>query len=48
MLLSGEEIKKNLGTNIIIEPYSPSQLNPNSYNLRLSMNCWCMTPTCWT
>ena len=35
MLLSGEEIKKNLGTNIIIEPYSPSQLNPNSYNLRL-------------
>lgn len=36
MLLSGEEIKKNLGTNIIIEPYSPSQLNPNSYNLRLS------------
>ena len=26
----------------------PSQLNPNSYNLRLSMNCWCMTPTCWT
>ena len=36
MLLSGEEIKKNLGGNIIIEPYRPSQLNPNSYNLRLS------------
>ena len=36
MLLSGEEIKKNLGTNIIIDPYSPSQLNPTSYNLRLS------------
>lgn len=36
MLLSGEEIKKNLGGDIIIEPYRPSQLNPNSYNLRLS------------
>ena len=36
MLLSGEEIKKNLGGNIIIEPFRPSQLNPNSYNLRLS------------
>ena len=36
MLLSGEEIKKNLGKDIIIEPFRPSQLNPNSYNLRLS------------
>ena len=36
MLLSGEEIKKNLGGDIIIQPYPPSQLNPNSYNLRLS------------
>ena len=36
MLLSGEEIKKNLGGDIIIQPYNPSQLNPNSYNLRLS------------
>jgi dCTP deaminase len=36
MLLSGEEIKKNLGTNILIQPYRDSQLNPNSYNLRLS------------
>lgn len=36
MLLSGEEIRKNLGTNIIIEPYRQEQLNPNSYNLRLS------------
>ena len=36
MLLSGEEIKKNLGGDIIIQPYHPSQLNPNSYNLRLS------------
>lgn len=36
MLLSGEEIKKNLGGDIVIEPYRESQLNPNSYNLRLS------------
>ncbi len=36
MLLSGEEIKRNLGGDIVIEPYQESQLNPNSYNLRLS------------
>ncbi len=36
MILSGLEIKKRLGKDIHIEPYSESQLNPNSYNLRLS------------
>jgi len=35
MILSGREIKKQIGKNIIIEPYSDSLLNPNSYNLRL-------------
>lgn len=35
MILSGKEIKKNLGHNIIIEPFNVMQLNPNSYNLRL-------------
>ncbi len=35
MLLSGLEIKRKLGTDIIIEPYSDKLLNPNSYNLRL-------------
>jgi len=35
MILSGLEIKKNLGTNIVIDPYNESQLNPNSYNLKL-------------
>ncbi len=35
MILSGKEIKKKLGDEIIIEPYSDKQLNPNSYNLRL-------------
>jgi dCTP deaminase len=35
MILSGREIAKNLGGNIIIEPYNERQLNPNSYNLRL-------------
>jgi dCTP deaminase len=35
MILSGKEIKSKLGKEIIIEPYSEKQLNPNSYNLRL-------------
>lgn len=35
MILSGLEIKKNLGHNIKIEPFNQSYLNPNSYNLRL-------------
>jgi len=35
MILSGLEIKKRLGADIIIEPYDESRLNPNSYNLRL-------------
>lgn len=35
MIVSGKEIKKRLGTDIIIEPFHDSQLNPNSYNLRL-------------
>jgi dCTP deaminase len=35
MILSGLEIQKNLGAGIRIEPFRPSALNPNSYNLRL-------------
>ncbi len=35
MILSGREIERNLGTNLIIEPFRREQLNPNSYNLRL-------------
>ena len=35
MILSGKEIEKRIGKDIFIEPYRPSQLNPNSYNLRL-------------
>ncbi len=35
MILSGSEIKAQLGTNIKIEPYCEEQLNPNSYNLTL-------------
>lgn len=35
MILSGIEIAKQQGKNIIIEPYNTSQLNPNSYNLKL-------------
>jgi len=35
MILSGREIKRQLGTGIDIVPYNESQLNPNSYNLSL-------------
>jgi dCTP deaminase len=35
MILSGSEIQARLGSDIVIEPFHPSQLNPNSYNLRL-------------
>lgn len=35
MILSGIEIKKKLGKEIIIDPFDKNQLNPNSYNLRL-------------
>lgn len=35
MILSGLEIKKRLGNEIVIEPYEEKYLNPNSYNLRL-------------
>lgn len=35
MILSGKEIKKKLGKEIVIEPFNEKQLNPNSYNLRL-------------
>ena len=35
MILTGQEIKAQLGKNILIEPFEDSQLNPNSYNLRL-------------
>ena len=35
MILSGAEIKENLGTNIHIDPFDPERLNPNSYNLSL-------------
>ena len=35
MILSGLEIQKRLGSDIHIDPFNPSQLNPNSYNLKL-------------
>ena len=35
MILSGDEIRKNLGTNITIDPFRDDHLNPNSYNLTL-------------
>jgi dCTP deaminase len=35
MILSGDEIRRQLGTNIHIDPFDDSRLNPNSYNLTL-------------
>jgi dCTP deaminase len=35
MILSGHEIKRQLGGNIVLEPFDESKLNPNSYNLSL-------------
>ena len=35
MILTGEEIRKHLGKNIVIEPFDEENLNPNSYNLTL-------------
>lgn len=36
MILSGREIKRHIGNEIIIEPFSEDRLNPNSYNLTLA------------
>lgn len=35
MILSGKEILAHQGKEIIIEPFSPDRVNPNSYNLSL-------------
>ena len=35
MILSGHEIEAQLGRNIVIDPFEPERLNPNSYNLTL-------------
>jgi|TARA_B110000438_G_scaffold67833_2_gene68210 dCTP deaminase len=35
MILSGLEIKKRIGKDIEIDPFTKSQINPNSYNLKL-------------
>jgi dCTP deaminase len=35
MILSGDEIQRNLGERIVIDPFDESRINPNSYNLTL-------------
>ena len=35
MILSGEQIRNQLGSDIIIDPFDDQRLNPNSYNLTL-------------
>lgn len=36
MILSGKEILKHIGKEIIIEPFNEKRINPNSYNLSLA------------
>ena len=36
MILSGKQIEKNLGTNIIVDPFNEKNINPNSYNVSLA------------
>lgn len=36
MILSGREILRHIGKEIIIEPFDKSRVNPNSYNLSLA------------
>jgi len=35
MILSGQQIEARLGGDVVIEPFVPEHLNPNSYNLTL-------------
>ena len=35
MILTGNEIRNQLGTSIVIDPFREENLNPNSYNLTL-------------
>lgn len=35
MILSGELIRERIGKDIVIDPFDPARLNPNSYNLTL-------------
>lgn len=36
MILTGPEIRQQQGHGLLIEPFNPEQLNPNSYNLKLA------------
>ncbi len=35
MILSGEEIRARIGGDIVLDPFDPKHLNPNSYDLSL-------------
>ena len=35
MILSGKEIASRMGKDILIDPFNPERINPNSYNLAL-------------
>jgi dCTP deaminase len=35
MILSGDEIRERIGSDIVLDPFNPNQLNANSYDLLL-------------
>ena len=41
MILSGLEIKKRMGSDIVIHPFDANKINPNSYNLSLHNELVC-------
>ena len=40
MILTGSAIKERIGTDIVIDPFDESRLNPNSYNLCLRVRAY--------
>ena len=45
-ILTANEIKREQGNGIIIEPFQEQNVNPNSYNLRLDLYSLKFAPTC--
>jgi len=41
VILSGKEIQKRQGKDIIIKPFDEKQVNPNSYNVKLHNELFC-------
>lgn len=42
MILSGKEIEKHMGKEIVIEPYDPKRLIPTAITCPSITSCWSM------